>query len=218
MLRLRQKVEQLWMDFNKSFTPAWHAPSLAEDHAAQQDVPLSAERDEALEKECRAHLTRLGMKNMLKRVQVRWNPRLRSTAGYASFPAWRIELNPLLKNFDGQVRRTMLHELAHLVAFQRKGHTRIKPHGREWRKACADLGIPDETAHHKLALPRSPKERPLTYMCVACGAVVRRVRKFRGPSACLACCKLHSGGEYDARFIFQLVSDGRVRRRSPQFD
>jgi SprT protein len=214
-MRLRQKIEQLWMDFDKSCHPAWKAASLAEDHAAQQDVPISAERDESLEAECRVHLTRLGMKNMLKRIQVRWNPRLRSTAGYATFPAWHIDLNPLLKNFPGEVRRTVLHELAHLVAYQRKGHTRIKPHGREWKKACADLGIPDETAQHKLALPRSPMERPLAYMCVTCGVVITRVRKFRGLSACLACCKTYNGGQYDPRFVLQFVGDARLRRRPP---
>lgn len=85
------------------------------------------------------------------------------------------------------------------------GRRRIKPHGREWRAACADLGIPDEKACHRLPLPRNAVERKLTYACPACQTTVQRVRKFRRPTACLHCCNRHAGGRYDGRFRLVLV-------------
>ncbi len=41
------------------------------------------------------------------------------------------------------VRRTVLHELAHALAWERH---RSRGHGRVWRRYCAELGIPGERA------------------------------------------------------------------------
>ncbi|MGV3660347.1 MAG: SprT-like domain-containing protein [Prosthecobacter sp.] len=162
-------------------------------------------RDEALEEQTRGWLVALEMPGGAKLVTVSWNARLRSTAGYARYPSWAIELNPRLREFEGQVERTLKHELAHLIAYHRAGRRRIEPHGREWRVACADLGIADEKAHHRLPLPRNEVERKLTYACPACQTTVQRVRKFRRPTACLHCCNRHAGGKYDGRFKLVLV-------------
>ena len=159
----------------------------------------------ALTRHCQDWLKDLGLPGAAKLVHVQWNPRLRSTAGYASFPAWRIELNPRLRDYPGQVDRTLRHELAHLIAYHGAGRRRIEPHGPEWRQACALLGIPDEKACHTLPLPRTRQERKLQYRCAACGFTLHRVRRFRRPTACRSCCEAHSGGSYDARFRFQLV-------------
>lgn len=152
--------------------------------------------------QCRQMLLNLGISAVTDQVQVLWNPRLRSTAGYAHYPSWRIELNPRLLAFEGQVERTLRHELAHLVAYHRAGRRRIEPHGREWRQACADLGIPDELAHHHLPLPRLKQHRPHAYQCPMCRVVVNRVRPFKRSTACLGCCRRHAGGRYDERFKF----------------
>jgi predicted SprT family Zn-dependent metalloprotease len=159
-------------------------------------------RDAALESEARALLDELGLHEGVTKLRVVWNPKLRSTAGYAKWPQWLIELNPRLREFEGQIDRTLKHELAHLIAYARAGRKRIEPHGAEWRKACAQIGIPDESARHTLPLPRSKQTRKFTYVCQHCGFTVARVRKFRRHTACLACCKKHNRGRYDARFEF----------------
>ncbi|MDB6138372.1 MAG: Acidic repeat-containing protein, partial [Verrucomicrobiaceae bacterium] len=166
---------------------------------------LRAGRDDGLEGECRQLLLSLGIKAATELVTVRWNPRLRSTAGYAAYPSWRIELNPRLIGFEGQVERTLKHELAHLIAYHRAGRRRIEPHGLEWRQACADLGIAGEPAHHRLPFPRSTMQRNHSYQCPACGLVVGRVRPFKRATACLVCCRKHSRGAFDARFKFVKV-------------
>ncbi len=173
--------------------------------SAEDDTPRRAGRDDELEGECRQMLMNLGLKAATELVSVHWNPRLRSTAGYAAYPSWRIELNPRLIGIEGQVARTLRHELAHLVAYHRAGRRRIEPHGDEWRRACCDLGIPGESARHTLPLPRTKKRRNYSYQCPACGTVVGRVRPFKRPTACLSCCRKHSRGAYDARFKFVAV-------------
>lgn len=161
-------------------------------------------RDHALEKQACHWLNELGLTDGAKSLRVEWNLKMRSTAGYARWPQWRIDLNPRLAEFEGEVERTLKHELAHLIAYARAKRRRIKPHGAEWRRACADLGIPDESARHTLPLPRVKQARKYFYACPSCGNGVERVRKFKRHSACLACCKNHNEGRYDARFQFVL--------------
>lgn len=128
---------------------------------------------------------------------------MRSTAGRATWPAALIELNPALREIgSGEVERTFLHELAHLVAFERAGRRRIKPHGPEWRRACVELGIPGESASHRLNLPGRMIRRRWSYTCPHCGSRIERVRRMRGHIACWACCRDHGGGRYDERFRF----------------
>jgi SprT protein len=170
------------------------------------DESVADGRDEALEEQTREMLLKLELPGGAKLVTVTWNARLRSTAGYARYPSWAIELNPRLREFEGQVDRTLKHELAHLIAYHRSGRRRIEPHGREWRAACAELGIAGEAAHHRLPLPRNEVERKLVYACPSCQTPVQRVRKFRRPTACLQCCNRHAGGRYDGRFRLVLMS------------
>jgi predicted SprT family Zn-dependent metalloprotease len=171
------------------------------------EVPMGTTlmgRDLRMERQCKEWLTTLGLHEGSMKVQVIWNAKLRSTAGYAKWPQWQIELNPRLVEFEGQVERTLKHELAHLIAYARANRRRIEPHGAEWRRACADLGIPDESARHTLPLPRTTQTRKFTYHCPSCSVEVERVRKFRQRTACLHCCKKHAGGRFDSRFQFEL--------------
>lgn len=184
------------------------ATDAAADHGNENDISTALElrgRDAVLEKQARDWLDRLGLHEGAMKLKVEWNRKLRSTAGYAKWPMWKVELNPLLADFPGQVDRTLKHELAHLIAYARAGRKRIDPHGKEWRKACADLGIPDESARHTLPLPRSKQTRNYTYQCPSCTVKVERVRKFQRHTACLACCRKHNHGRYDARFQFMLI-------------
>ena len=128
---------------------------------------------------------------------------MRSTAGRATWPDAIVELNPALQEIsDNEVERTFLHELAHLIAYERSGNRRIKPHGPEWRRACCEVGIPGERAGHSLPLPSRKLQKKWRYICPACWSVVERVRRMRGYSACYVCCLEHNRGEYDDRFRF----------------
>lgn len=147
-----------------------------------------------------------GCARLAERVQVLWHGRLSSAAGYARAGEGLVLLNPRLREFHGEEERTLRHELAHLVAFERAAgflrRKRIAPHGPEWRQACGELGIPDETRCHTLPLPRRRVARRFGYRCPGCGTVLWRACAIpRGRMvACGACCKQHARGRFDARF------------------
>ena len=155
------------------------------------------------QEKARAIFNGIGCPALATRVVVRWNTRMRSTAGMA-FPAKAlVHLNPRLREFgDAEIDHTLRHELAHLLAHHRAGRRRITAHGREWRAACLELGLHDEKRCHDLPLPRRQLRATLRYRCTHCGLELARVRPLRRKSACLTCCRAHNRGRYDERFRF----------------
>jgi predicted SprT family Zn-dependent metalloprotease len=157
-----------------------------------------------LERRARLLLRTVGCMALAARVQVRWNSRMRSTAGMASAAKALVTLNPRLIEFGwDEIDRTLRHELAHLLAHERAGRRRIAPHGPEWQQACLILGLKDEKRCHELPLPRRSLRARHHYRCPHCTVVIGRVRPLRRKSACLACCRRHNRGRYDERFRFQ---------------
>lgn len=159
-----------------------------------------------LQSDAQAKLRQLGMQQLADVLTVVWQPRLQSTAGRASYHLNLVEINPRLKELGGdEVLRTLWHEVAHLVAYTRNRRRRIAPHGNEWKQACADLGIPGESATHHLPLPSRKIKRQLVYACPVCKAEIHRVRKMKSTSACYPCCKAYNNGRYDNRFRLKLI-------------
>lgn len=157
--------------------------------------------DSDLTMQCAELARRLCPGKLEDRLSVVWNQRMRSTAGRAFWPEGRIELNPrLLDLAPDEVRNTMLHELAHLLAYARAGRRRIKAHGVEWRQACQELGIPNERVTHSLPLPTREMARKWRYTCPVCQESIERVRKMKRYAGCYACCKEHNGGYYHRKF------------------
>lgn len=159
-----------------------------------------------LQHDAQSKLRDLGIHELADNITVVWQPRLRSTAGRASYHQNLVEINPRLKEIGtDEVHRTLWHEVAHLVAYQRNRRRRIAPHGSEWQKACTDLGIPGESATHRLPLPSRKIKRQLVYTCPSCKAEIHRVRKMKRTSACYTCCKAYNNGHYDDRFRLSLI-------------
>ncbi|BDS08051.1 hypothetical protein NT6N_30910 [Oceaniferula spumae] len=157
--------------------------------------------DAVYTKRCVKTLEGLGLKTLADKVSVVWNDRMRTTAGRAFWPDAIIEMNPKLREIaPHEVERTLLHELAHLVAYARAGRRRIAAHGKEWRLACADLGIPGESATHSLPLPGRTMRKKWRYTCPECGEGFDRVRKMKRYAGCYPCCKIHNGGYYHKKF------------------
>lgn len=164
-------------------------------------LPVAEGLDENLGAHARELLADLKLKTLAARVEVFWNSRMRSSAGRATWPSALIELNPRLREISAhEVERTLRHELAHLVAFERKRSTKIDAHGSEWQKACADLGIPGEKATHRLPLPSRKLQRQWRYLCLACGKHIDRVRRIKTRVACHDCCRKKNQGRFDSRF------------------
>ena len=142
-------------------------------------------------------------------VTVGWNSRMRTSAGVAIPSRWEIWLNPSLLDISRkEVERTLLHELAHLLAHRRNRLRRLAPHGSEGLEACRDLGIPGEERTHQLPFKRRKMKPRYRLCCPACGACHERVRRPRSKVACLNCCRLHYGGRYHQRFCFNISTIG----------
>ncbi len=167
--------------------------------------------DAELTRQAAELLRGIGCVALADRVAVRWHRRLVSAAGLARTERAEVQLNPRLTEFPGEVDRTLRHELAHLAAHERAGRRRITAHGAEWRLACSDLGIPDETRCHTLPLGRRRTvRRAHVYRCPRCATTLRRVRPInarRHRLACRECCRQHAGGHFDGRFEFVKVVD-----------
>ena len=191
--------------FTQHADPRRCHPGEGESLAALPGLPQGNFAEPALETMARQLLVALGCQTLARQVRVRWNHRLRTTAGLANYQHWTVSLNPRLVVFGmEEVDRTLRHELAHLLARCRAGRRSIQPHGAEWRQACADLGLKGEKRCHELPLPRRRVARKVLYRCRHCKAEVRRVRPFRRAVACLKCCREFNRGRYDDRYRFEL--------------
>ncbi len=163
-------------------------------------------RDIALETKAREILRALNAEELAAQIHVEWNARLFSAAGRADSRRNLISLNPRLHDHDAaEIERTLRHELAHLLAQFRAGRRRISPHGAEWRKACRDLGIADETRCHTLPFPVRQRARPFLYRCSRCGKDFPRARRIKRTVACLDCCRKHNQGKFDPKARLRLV-------------
>jgi SprT protein len=166
------------------------------------------QRDVDLETKACALLCSLGAARGARDLHVEWNSRLRTAAGRADYRQKLISLNPRLFEHLAEIDRTLRHELAHILAQFHAGRRRILPHGVEWRQACRDLGIGDEKRCHNLPFPVRESARPYVYRCPGCRRDFPRVRRIKHAVACLACCRAHNGGKFDARFRLRLISCG----------
>jgi len=167
---------------------------------------IGSSHDVDLESKAREILYEFGANKLACAIRVEWNSRLKTTAGRADYRHKLISLNPLLFAHPAEIDRTLRHELAHILAQFRAGRRRILPHGAEWRKACRDLGIADEKRCHNLPFPAKRYVARFMYRCPNCRQEFPRVHRARRAVACLACCRAHNGGEFDARFRLVLVS------------
>lgn len=182
-------------------------PSL-ESHASPPEPAseIQIPKIEDLRAKARELLQAVGAPSLAARMVLRWNPRLQNTAGMAYPGRALITLNPKLAIFgEEEIDRTLRHELGHLLAHERAGRRRIDPHGKEWRQACADLGLPGESRTHNLPLPRKTIAPRHFYQCPGCGFVLKRVQPLKRKSACIRCCRTHARGRYDTRFQFKAV-------------
>ena len=180
--------------------PPGVAPGESIKHSADK-IPVCHTADTAvLQQIARELLRSLGANRIAKEIRVEWNPRLKTAAGRADYCQKLISLNPRLAEHPEEIDRTLRHELAHILAQFRAGRRRISPHGTEWQQACRDLVIGGEKPCHTLPFPARRYAPRFIYRCPNCRRDFPRMRRIRRTVACLACCRAHSGGQFDALF------------------
>jgi SprT protein len=108
------------------------------------------------------------------RPKIEWRP-LRVTAGVAYYNEQRIALSKHVIKTPDQLRETLLHEYAHLLAVHRAGRRGIG-HGLHWKRAMTDLGLVPKV-HHKYEVKRNQSRQEVVYGCKKCGAEIVRKRR-----------------------------------------
>ena len=108
------------------------------------------------------------------RPQIVWK-NTRVTAGVAYDKSNVIGLSRIVLDDEEKLRRTLLHEYAHLLAVARHG-VRAAGHGETWKQAMRDLGLEPEV-RHKYPVQRNASRQRVTYRCLKCGKTFERSRK-----------------------------------------
>ena len=120
-------------------------------------------------------LTEACQRHPLKRTPTLVWKRFRTTAGRADLRNTIIELSSIVLRDEAQVRDTLLHEYAHLMAFERYG-MKGRGHGPAWRHAMRELGLEPKVKHTYDCTGNRPRQRVI-YRCKGCGATFARLRR-----------------------------------------
>jgi predicted SprT family Zn-dependent metalloprotease len=108
------------------------------------------------------------------RPVVLWK-KLRVSAGIAYYRDHRIALSKSLLTDEERLRSTLVHEYAHLLAYERHGQ-KAANHGPYWQKAMTDLGeMPKRT--HNYEVERNSTRQRVSYRCQKCGMEFIRSRR-----------------------------------------
>lgn len=109
-----------------------------------------------------------------KRPAIQWK-NLRVSAGIAYYKTCIIGLSKPILTDEKRLRTTLLHEYAHLLAYQRHGR-KAANHGIYWQQAMADLGLPP-IVRHLYECERNTARQEVEYRCKRCGAAILRTRR-----------------------------------------
>ena len=134
-------------------------PVTSEDHISAAELALT----EALEKFPMSYVP-----------FIEWR-RYSVTAGMAHYKDGMITLSVIVLKDPAHVRETVLHEYAHLLAFDRHGR-KGSGHGQHWRKAMQDLGL-EPKVHHHYEVVRNQSRQVVVYKCKKCGEKFSRRRQ-----------------------------------------
>lgn len=118
--------------------------------------------------------------DLMARFPLRHRPELlwkglRVSAGMAYYRINRIGLSRYLLTDEDRLRSTLIHEYAHLLAYERHGQ-KAAGHGPLWKKAMLDLGAKPERTHC-YQVERNTARQVVIYQCKRCGANIQRSRR-----------------------------------------
>ncbi len=103
-----------------------------------------------------------------------WKP-LRVSAGLAYFKEGRIALSSLVLTDETNMRETLTHEYAHLLAVYRHGQ-KGAGHGAAWKRAMLDLGA-EPKVRHRFEVQRNTPRQKVIYRCKKCETLIERTRR-----------------------------------------
>lgn len=102
----------------------------------------------------------------------------RVSAGMAYYKLGAIGLSRYVVKDEPQMRDTLKHEYAHLLAYYRHGKAGCG-HGEPWRQAMRDLGL-EPKVYHGYEVFRNRRRQEVGYLCERCGVTLIRSRRLPG--------------------------------------
>lgn len=121
-------------------------------------------------------LQALHHRHPLKRpARLEWR-RYRTTAGRAHFRENLITLSASILDTEEKLRDTLIHEYAHLLAYERYGRRGGTGHGPAWQHAMRELGAKPEVRHRYECQRNRPRQR-VVYRCDGCKKEFHRLRR-----------------------------------------
>lgn len=98
-------------------------------------------------------------------------------------------------NEEARVENTILHEIAHALVGSGHGH------GRIWVRKAKEIGCNGQRCYNSEVV--LPKFRGKVYVavCSTCGNRSERSRAISNEIACGSCCREHSFGRFDRKFV-----------------
>lgn len=136
-------------------------PTVSDDHVEKADLALA----EAIERF-----------PMSYHPVLEWR-RYSVTAGMAHYQHGMISLSAVVLKDPAHIRETVLHEYAHLLAYDRHGR-KGAGHGKHWKQAMVDLGL-EPKVHHHYEVVRNQSRQVVVYRCKKCGLTFERKRRFQ---------------------------------------
>lgn len=138
------------------------------------DTPKEPEESSfevALEKAVEEFAPELGLS------RIRISKRMKRTLGSYSPSKREIALsNRLVQSGDKEsIREVLLHEIAHAVTHYR--HPRSRPHGKEFRDVCKEIGANPARFIDVEGLSNKSEPIKYSYRCNSCGRRILRKRK-----------------------------------------
>jgi SprT protein len=109
-----------------------------------------------------------------RRPKIEWRS-YRVTAGVAYYRAGVIGLSKLVLKTPEQLSTTLIHEYAHLLAYERHGRAGAG-HGVLWKSVMIELGQ-DPRRTHNYEVQRNQPRQEVGYRCIRCGITVVRKRR-----------------------------------------
>ncbi|MEZ0325984.1 MAG: SprT-like domain-containing protein [Fimbriimonas sp.] len=100
---------------------------------------------------------------------------LRVSAGLAYYKEGRIALSSIVLTDEANMRETLTHEYAHLLAVFRHGQ-KGAGHGAPWKKAMLDLGL-EPKVRHRFEVQRNTPRQKVVYRCKKCQKLIERSRR-----------------------------------------
>ena len=122
----------------------------------------------------------------------------RTMIGHIKLSKPLTELNDVTR-----VTNTILHEIAHAMDTEIRGHSN---HDWHWVKVAKSIGCDGERCYRG-----EDVEQPQSKYTLSCGTCGKEAPKHRKPKrsgvACGKCCKTHNNGKYSDKYKMELIQN-----------